>query len=176
MSEATANLSGPDFTQGVPVSAITDGAMLLGHAHGERALIARRGEELFAIGAVCTHYGAPLEQGLLVEDTLRCPWHHACFALRSGEAVRAPALNPVSCWRVEERDGTVYVRTLGGGTIDAIATTTSGNGGPPTIADFEKLLREAWSRREEPVRLIGIGVRLQGDPPEEETSQLKFDL
>lgn len=110
MSEATASLSGPDFTQGVPLSAIKDGAMMLGHAHGERALIARRGEELFAIGAACTHYGAPLEQGLLVEDTLRCPWHHACFALRSGEAVRAPALNPVSCWRVEQRDGTVYVR------------------------------------------------------------------
>lgn len=110
MSEAKANLSGPDLTRGVALSAITDGAMLLGHADGERALIARRGEEVFAIGAVCTHYSAPLEQGLLVEDTVRCPWHHACFALRSGEALRAPALNPVSCWRVEQRDGSVYVR------------------------------------------------------------------
>lgn len=110
MSGATAKFSGPDFTQGVALSAIGDGAMLLGHAHGERALMTRRGEEVFAIGASCTHYGAPLEEGLLVDDTVRCPWHHACFSLRSGEALRAPALNPVSCWRVEVRDDTVYVR------------------------------------------------------------------
>jgi NADPH-dependent 2,4-dienoyl-CoA reductase/sulfur reductase-like enzyme/nitrite reductase/ring-hydroxylating ferredoxin subunit len=89
---------------------IKDGAMLLGHAYGERALMARRGEEVFAVGASCTHYGAPLEQGLLVDDTVRCPWHHACFSLRSGEALRAPALNPISCWRVERRDGIAYVR------------------------------------------------------------------
>ena len=84
--------------------------MLLGHAHGEPVLLARRGDELFAIGAVCTHYGAPLADGLLVDDTVRCPWHHACFSLRTGEALRAPALDPVSCWRVEQRDGSVYVR------------------------------------------------------------------
>lgn len=110
MSEANAKFSGPDFTLGVALSAIKDGAMLPGHAHGERALMARRGEKVFAVSAVCTHYGAPLEEGLLVDDTVRCPWHHACFSLRSGEALCAPALNPVSCWRVELRDGIAYVR------------------------------------------------------------------
>ena len=110
MSEAKEKFSGPDFTQGVALTAIEDGAMLLGHAHGERALMARRGAEVFAVGAACTHYGAPLEEGLLVEDTVRCPWHHACFSLRSGEALRAPALNPVTCWRVELLDGFAYVR------------------------------------------------------------------
>lgn len=76
--------------------------MLLGHALGEPVLIARRGEELFAIGAICSHYGAPLEQGLLDGETIRCQWHHACFSLRTGEALRAPALDPVSVWRVEQ--------------------------------------------------------------------------
>src|SRR5450759_2456307 len=102
-------LSGPDLTKGVSLSTIADGGMLLGHAHGEPALLARRGNELFVIGAICTHYGAPLADGLLVDGTVRCPWHHACFSLRTGEALRPPALDPVSCWHVEQRDGTAYV-------------------------------------------------------------------
>ena len=103
MSEEKTKLSGPDLTQGVKVSSIPDGTMLLGHALGEPVLLARRGNEVFAIGAICTHYGAPLEQGLLEGYTVRCQWHHACFSLRTGEALRAPALDPVSHWRVEHR-------------------------------------------------------------------------
>ena len=123
MSQEKVKLSGPDLTQGVELNLIPDGTMLLGHAQGEPVLLARRGEEVFAIGAICTHYGAPLEQGLLEGDTVRCPWHHACFNLRTGEVLRAPALDPVSRWRVEQiRDvarkftqgetqfGSVYVR------------------------------------------------------------------
>jgi NADPH-dependent 2,4-dienoyl-CoA reductase/sulfur reductase-like enzyme/nitrite reductase/ring-hydroxylating ferredoxin subunit len=113
MSEEKAKLSGPDLTQGVELSTIPDGAMLLGHALGEPVLLVRRGEAVFAIGAICTHYGAPLDQGLLVGDTVRCPWHHACFSLRTGEALRAPALDPVSRWRVEiVRDVARQVRPI----------------------------------------------------------------
>jgi apoptosis-inducing factor 3 len=110
MSDDKTELSGPDLANGIALTAIAEGAMLLGHAQGEPVLLARRGGELFAIGAMCTHYGAPLEQGLLVDDTVRCPWHHACFSLRSGEALRAPALNPVACWRIEQQNGRAYVR------------------------------------------------------------------
>jgi NADPH-dependent 2,4-dienoyl-CoA reductase/sulfur reductase-like enzyme/nitrite reductase/ring-hydroxylating ferredoxin subunit len=123
MSEEKAKLSGPDLSQGVELSTIPDGTMLLGHAQGEPVLLVRRGDEVFAIGAICTHYGAPLETGLLVGGTVRCPWHHACFSLRTGEDLRAPALDPLSRWRVEEvrdvarqftpietRVGAVYVR------------------------------------------------------------------
>ena len=123
MSDAKTELSGPDLTQGIELSRIPDGTMLLGHARGEPVLLVRRGTDVFAIGAVCTHYGAPLVEGLIVGDTVRCPWHHACFSLQTGEALRAPALDPVSRWRVEAvRDrarqftpvdqpvGAVYVR------------------------------------------------------------------
>jgi apoptosis-inducing factor 3 len=103
-------LSGLDFALGVPLTKFSDGGMLQGHADGEAILVVRRADSLFAIGASCTHYGAPLADGLVVDDTIRCPWHHACFSLRSGEALRAPALDPVSCWKVETRDGKVFVR------------------------------------------------------------------
>src|SRR5271154_752490 len=109
MSEKKNKLPGPDFTKGVPISSVPDGAMLPGHAHGEQALLVRRGNELFAIGAHCTHYGAPLADGLVVGDAVRCPWHHACFSLRTGEALRAPALSRIDCWSVEQRDGKVFV-------------------------------------------------------------------
>lgn len=100
---------GPDLAQGVPSSDLSDGSMLSGHVGNEAVLLARSGNEFFAIGSTCSHYGGPLAEGLMVDDTVRCPWHHACFSLRTGEAVKAPAFNPVSCWRVENRDGKVFV-------------------------------------------------------------------
>ena len=111
MLDEISPLSGPDLTLGVELSAIPDATMLLGHARGEAVMLVRRGDEIFAIGAICTHYGAPLEQGLLVGETVRCQWHHACFSLRTGEALRAPALDPVSRWRVEEvRDPVHHIK------------------------------------------------------------------
>ncbi len=101
---------GPDLTRGVPVGDVADGGMVGGHVGDDAVLLARRGDELFAIGATCSHYGGPLAEGLIVGDTVRCPWHHACFSLRTGEAVAAPAFNPMPCWRVEKRDGTAFVR------------------------------------------------------------------
>src|SRR5690349_24568924 len=100
---------GPDLAQGIPVADLPDGHMLAGHVGDDAVLIARRGEEIFAIGASCTHYGGPLAEGLMVDDTVRCPWHHACFSLRTGEALRAPALSAVACWSVEQRDGKIIV-------------------------------------------------------------------
>ncbi|HLG87169.1 MAG TPA: FAD-dependent oxidoreductase [Alphaproteobacteria bacterium] len=157
MSEEETKLSGPDLTQGVELSTIPDGTMLLGHAQGEPVLLARRGDEVFAIGAICTHYGAPLEQGLLDGDTVRCQWHHACFSLRTGEALRAPALDPVSHWRIEHRHreevrdvarqlapfetpaGSVYVQEKSGGTVYVREKLESVNRPPqPLIAGIPK--------------------------------------
>ena len=111
MSTGQSKPAGPNLAGGVAVDDLPDGSMLAGHVGEEAVLLARRGNEVFAIGATCSHYGGPLVEGLMVEDTVRCPWHHACFSLRTGEALRAPALSPVARWSVERRDGTLFVQS-----------------------------------------------------------------
>lgn len=108
MSDSPAQ-PGPDLAQGVAADALADGAMLLGHVGEDPVLLARSGGEYFAIGAECTHYHGPLADGLMVGETVRCPWHHACFSLRTGEAVGAPAFDPVACWSVAVRSNKVFV-------------------------------------------------------------------
>jgi 3-phenylpropionate/trans-cinnamate dioxygenase ferredoxin reductase subunit len=104
MAGQSEGVSGPDFSEGVEFYSLSDGKPLLGHVGEEAVVLVRRGDEVFAVGASCTHYGGPLAEGLVVGDTIRCPWHHAGFCLRTGEVLRQPALNPVDCYQVE-RDG-----------------------------------------------------------------------
>jgi NADPH-dependent 2,4-dienoyl-CoA reductase/sulfur reductase-like enzyme/nitrite reductase/ring-hydroxylating ferredoxin subunit len=109
MSQDDATPKGPDLAQRISLATLADGGMLLGHVGTEAVLLSRRGDELFAIGATCSHYGGPLAEGVVDGDTVRCPWHHACFSLRTGEALRAPALSPVATWQVERRGDQVVV-------------------------------------------------------------------
>jgi NADPH-dependent 2,4-dienoyl-CoA reductase/sulfur reductase-like enzyme/nitrite reductase/ring-hydroxylating ferredoxin subunit len=104
-----AQLTGPDLAAGVDPASLGDGDKVLGHANGEPVLLVRLGEEFVAVSAKCTHYSGPLDQGVIDGDTVRCPWHHACFNLRTGEALRAPALDPLACWAVAQRNGRVVV-------------------------------------------------------------------
>jgi len=110
MGTTQSNPPGPDLALGVSVDDVADGHMLLGHVGEAAVLIARRGDAFFAIGATCSHYGGPLAEGLMVDDTVRCPWHHACFDLHTGEALRAPAMSPVACWAIERSDEKIFVR------------------------------------------------------------------
>jgi apoptosis-inducing factor 3 len=102
--------AGPDLRMGIAEKDLADGSMVVGQVENTPVLIARRGTEVFAIDASCTHYGGPLGEGLMVGETVRCPWHHACFSLRSGEALAAPALSPLQCWRVDRENGRLLVR------------------------------------------------------------------
>jgi len=110
MAQDQAPPSGPDLTQGVPLADLPDGGKLLGRVGDDQVLLVRRGADVFAVGASCAHYGGPLGEGLVVDDTVRCPWHHACFDLRTGEALHAPALSPIACWQVEQRSGKAFVK------------------------------------------------------------------
>ncbi len=109
MTERSSSEADIDLAQGVPLERVADGGMVQGQVGGEPALLVSHAGELFAVGATCTHYGAPLAEGLLVDGTIRCPWHHACFSLRTGQALRPPALDGLKCWRVERRDDRAFV-------------------------------------------------------------------
>jgi len=102
--------SGPDLTKGVSLADFKDGK-LLGHVGEEDVLLVQAGNEIFAIEPSCSHYHGPLAEGLVVDDTIRCPWHHACFSLRSGQATRPPALNALAVWDVSrDRDNIIVQR------------------------------------------------------------------
>src|SRR5579862_7547593 len=100
--------AGPDLALGVSPDDLKND-MLLGHVGEADVLVVRAGAEIFAIDAHCSHYHGPLADGLVTGHHVRCPWHHACFDLRTGEAVRAPALSPLSVWKVEQREGRIFV-------------------------------------------------------------------
>lgn len=102
-------LSGPDLTKGIPLTEMPENIPLLGHAHGDAVILVRKGTNIHAVSATCSHYSGPLGGGVIVGDTVRCPWHHACFDLRTGEAVGAPALEPIACYEVIQRGDRVLV-------------------------------------------------------------------
>ena len=110
MAEESANPTGPDLTKGIALASLPEGGMLVGHVGEEDVLLVRSDTDIFALAAHCTHYHGPLADGLVVDGTIRCPWHHACFDLRSGEALRAPAFEPLACWKVEQQEGKIFVR------------------------------------------------------------------
>jgi NADPH-dependent 2,4-dienoyl-CoA reductase/sulfur reductase-like enzyme/nitrite reductase/ring-hydroxylating ferredoxin subunit len=167
MAEASSELEGPDFEKGYETGKVRDGEMLLGHALGEPVLVARRGEELFAIGATCTHYGGPLAKGLMVDCTVRCPWHHARFDLRTGEAIAAPALNSVPCYSIEKRGERFFVTGKNDKKVehrpksspDSVVIVGAGAAGG---AAAEMLRREGYDG---PITLIGADESLPYDRP-----------
>jgi apoptosis-inducing factor 3 len=94
---------------GVAFSDLKEGVPLKGSAGDDAVIVVRRGATVYAVGAQCTHYSGELADGIVVGTTVRCPLHHACFDLATGEARWAPALSPLPCWVVEQRGGRVYV-------------------------------------------------------------------
>ena len=99
----------PDFIDGVALDAIPDGGLLAGRIGDRKGLLVRTGDTVRAIGGTCSHLGAPLAQGLVVAGEIRCPWHHACFDIATGRALKAPAFDPLPTWPVAVEGGRVRV-------------------------------------------------------------------
>jgi NADPH-dependent 2,4-dienoyl-CoA reductase/sulfur reductase-like enzyme/nitrite reductase/ring-hydroxylating ferredoxin subunit len=148
MADQQAPPAGPDLAQGVALSEFS-GATLLGHVGDEDVLLVRSGSEIFAIDAHCSHYHGPLAEGLVDGESIRCPWHHACFDLRTGEAARAPALSPLAVWKVEQEGNRIFVQQKREqpkprvkGSVDAPGRIVIVGGGAAGFAAAEMLRRQ----------------------------------
>jgi NADPH-dependent 2,4-dienoyl-CoA reductase/sulfur reductase-like enzyme/nitrite reductase/ring-hydroxylating ferredoxin subunit len=151
MAEEQAPPAGPDLAQGIALSDFS-GVTLLGHVGDQDVLLVRAGSDIFAIDAHCSHYHGPLAEGLVVGNSIRCPWHHACFDLHSGEATRAPALNALAVWQVEHEGNQIFVRRRreqpkprGKRSVDAPAKIVIVGGGAAGLAAADMLRRQEFS-------------------------------
>ena len=109
MGEDT-KLKGPDLSkEGIPADAVGNEIPAVGHVDGKPVIVIRTTAGLRAVGGRCTHYGRPLGDGLFDGELIHCPWHHAIFDVATGEAVGAPALDPIPTYLPTERGGRVYV-------------------------------------------------------------------
>jgi NADPH-dependent 2,4-dienoyl-CoA reductase/sulfur reductase-like enzyme/nitrite reductase/ring-hydroxylating ferredoxin subunit len=98
-----------DLRSGIPATELAEGSIVDGTLHDERVALVRSGGTAFAVGGHCTHYGAPLADGIVTDGSIRCPLHHACFDLRTGAATCAPAMSPIATYDVVEADGMIRV-------------------------------------------------------------------
>jgi apoptosis-inducing factor 3 len=141
-------LSGPDLEQqGVPDAELREGVPVLGHAGGEAVVLVRDGGRVHAVGATCTHYSGPLAEGRVFDGAIHCPWHHACFDLKTGRA-SGPALSPIACFDVKLENGTIRVgakRTPAAPEVKGPASVVIIGGGAAGVACAEALREEGYS-------------------------------
>src|SRR5215213_4597115 len=95
-----------EHTIGQASTFLQNGAMARLELEGKPVVVARVEGQYYAFGGSCSHYGAPLEEGVLKGHTLICPWHHACFDIRTAARLEPPALNDIPHYplRVENDD------------------------------------------------------------------------
>jgi nitrite reductase/ring-hydroxylating ferredoxin subunit/uncharacterized membrane protein len=102
---------GPDdFLPACAVADLPEGQPRRVEVGGQPLLLLRSGEKIYAIGAVCSHYGAPLEEGKLQGDTIQCPWHFSRFALADGSVCEGPACAAVPAYEVRVIQSQVEIK------------------------------------------------------------------
>ena len=170
MSETDgATPTGPDLgKEGAALAEIPDGGMVIGHVDGQGVVLVRKGGAVYAVSATCTHYGGPIGEGLFDGEIVRCPWHHACFRPETGEAVHAPAIDPLTSYAVEQRGDRVFVTGAREAPArrDPIPAPPSSvvivGGGAAGFAAAEMLRREGY---EGPVTLVSADDDAPYDRP-----------
>ena len=157
----------PDLSKGHAFADIPDNGVVAGKVGDDEIVLVRRGDSVVALGAHCTHYHGPLAKGLVVGDTIRCPWHHACFSLNTGEALRAPALDAIDCWDVERTGDRVFVRGKRAAVTKAKPPSSPASivivgGGPAGLAAADMLRRLGYAG---PITMLSADAAPPSDRP-----------
>uniref|UniRef100_A0A672JIY8 Apoptosis inducing factor mitochondria associated 4 n=1 Tax=Salarias fasciatus TaxID=181472 RepID=A0A672JIY8_SALFA len=88
---------------------LQDGQMREVAVADQKVLLVRIQGQFYAVGSQCSHYNAPLIKGALVGDRVRCPFHGACFSVKTGDIEEYPGLDCLPSYKVKVVDGNVYV-------------------------------------------------------------------
>ena len=91
-------------------SDLHEGQMQLVSVGDTEILLSKVNGKFYAIGAHCSHYGAPLDQGVLSGERVICPWHNACFHIKTGKHLEPPGLDSLPCFEVRTIGENVVVQ------------------------------------------------------------------
>ncbi|XP_072518265.1 apoptosis-inducing factor 3 [Salminus brasiliensis] len=141
-------------------SDLKDGEMMEVDVGDHNVLLVKCDGEYSAIGNQCTHYGAPLSTGVLRGQRVRCPWHGACFNVKTGDMEEYPAMDSLRCHKVKVEDKKVYVtvnkkalgqatrlKKMGGRDPDVKHTVILLGGGCASLICAEVLRQENYGGR-----------------------------
>ena len=130
---------------------VPEGEILAGVVGKDRVLVWRNRNGLKAYGASCPHLSAPLNKGIVVGATIRCPWHHACFDLTTGEATAAPAFDALLEYAVTLDDDRFSVKPAHvktprctGRREDSLGTMAIVGGGAAGFAAADAIRKLGW--------------------------------
>lgn len=99
-----------DWSDVLADAALSEGKPTRVEAGGVPVLLWRKDGEISAISAICSHMGAPLEDGTVEGDEIVCPWHGSVFCLRDGKVRHGPATYPQPAYDVRVEAGRIAVR------------------------------------------------------------------
>lgn len=156
------------------VDDLKDGDMKEVDVGDSKALLVRDNGEFYAVGAKCTHYGAPLAKGAYCNGVVRCPWHGACFNVKTGDIEDFPGLDSLPKFDVEISDNTVMIKTTKKSAekarrqkpmvsmVDETKTYLLVGGGPAGLVCAETLRQEGYDGR---IIIISKDAHLPYDRP-----------
>ena len=98
-----------DFSKVCHENDLSQGDIRTFNIEGNPILLIKHGDKIYALDNTCTHDGAELSDGDLVDGQIQCARHGGRFNLETGEATQMPAVVGIESYRVEIRDGEIYV-------------------------------------------------------------------
>uniref|UniRef100_A0A0B7B893 Rieske domain-containing protein n=1 Tax=Arion vulgaris TaxID=1028688 RepID=A0A0B7B893_9EUPU len=124
----------------------------------KKVLLVKEDDQFYAVSSKCTHYGAPLSKGAYCKGIVRCPWHGACFNVKTGDIEDYPGLDSLQKYKVVVTDGKVIVQADAAAlenakrikpmvkkSADNKKTVVLVGGGPATLVCAETLRQEGYT-------------------------------